>query len=764
MRTKLLMLFVLLNAYSVFSQNSSTLTGSVKTCDGSPIDVCTITILSAEDMSILGAFHFYETYFEFPSPDRSVVVVVTSLGCEELRIPIRKGQSGELDVCLKKTSVDLDAVSVSSIPPVFSVQNDKLVIHASQTVLGQAGSAIDLLRTTAKIKIDEKFGIFVGTDVALIFVDGREVTDMKVLDMLPSNEVEDVEIITNPSAVYDAKARAIINVTTKKTNKKGVDIALTGRMAKAEYWNQYFGADVKATLSNLSLYASYSFSPTKKFFQETYGRDLTIMYEPPIMMDVYIQNELNTTYNTDNKNNIRLGGEYTILKNHKVGAEFTYQKEDEATLNRNRTKMSLANAKDFVIMDTLTQKRVTYDRDNVAGTLYYTYSNSSGLYFNATFDANSYSSNASTDIALGNNPEKTKVKNNLKGVRIDANIPLPHEFKLNAGLKHSYIHNTSDYNLLKVNEDETIKLDYNHKDKISAAYLILSRQFGKLNAKVGLRAEYTDNFIKTDNSSSTKYNLNVDTTYWNVFPNVILDYKVNPKINISATYRMSIHRPTFGQLNPSPNYVDPGFYMSGNPALKVEKRHNFMLKFNYKKYSIAFSHVKSKNGVIDLLDQDDNDPLVSKLWTANVKRSNLYTIDVIIPYNTDFINTFLYTGLIYSRYKDTNIGINLSRPLWYASLSTDFKLPYKVELNTNYRYFTKGLYNAFYFKPVFRMDASLRRKFLDNKLTATLLWNDVFHSDKMKTHTKMNGHGVSYNYDYDLSIISFAVSYNFKVK
>lgn len=762
MKLTLLVLIVLLGFCKVSAHNIGLIEGKVSACDGSPIETYTITLLSVQDSTIIDAAQFSESHFSLSVPDQPFIILISALGYEDLyRLKVDK-QTEHLDFCMEKASVLLSEVSVSSIPPVFSVQNDKLVIHASQTTLAQAGSAIDVLRRTAKIKVDEKFGVFVGTDMALIFIDGREVTDTRILDMISSNDVKDVEIITNPSAIYDAKARAIINVITKKGDRKGVSVELTGRLSKAEYWNQYGGAYAKASFDNLSLYTAYSYSPSKKHFRETYGRDATTVILPPApfpptTVDIYVQNKLNTTYSTDNDNNFRLGGEYTILQHHKLGTEFSYQSEDERSLNRNKRKVFLATdmSEPWISVDT-PLKIVNHKHNNRSVSLYYNYSGPSGFYWTTTLDATNYKNNYGSADSTGIQKEKTKVKNTLKGFRTDMIIPLPGEFKLATGLKHNYIDNTSAYNARGY-------VSYRNEDKITAAYFILSKHIGKLEVKAGVRAEYTDKYIRTNNSDDV-YNMKIDTNYWNLFPNVILDYKLNSKVNISAAYRMSIHRPTFGQLNPAPHYIDELFYMVGNPGLKVETRHNFMLKFNYKKYSLAFGRVKSENGVVDILEGDDDNPLVSRLSSINAKRSEIYTIDLIIPYNNDFMNTFLYTGFIYSRYEDGELGLNLRQPLWYASLSADFKLPAKFELSTNYRYFTKGLFNGFYFKPVFRMDAGLTRKFFDKKLTATFLWNDVFHTDKMKTHTSMGGRAITYNYDYDLSIISIALSYKFQIK
>jgi hypothetical protein len=140
----------------------------------------------------------------------------------------------------------------------------------------------------------------------------------------------------------------------------------------------------------------------------------------------------------------------------------------------------------------------------------------------------------------------------------------------------------------------------------------------------------------------------------------------------------------------------------------------------------------------------------------------VFSIDAILPYRNNWVSCYLSTGIIYTISNDNASGVsNLKQPMWYAYCGFDFNLPYGFKLNTNIRYFTKGVENIFYFDPVFRMDAGVRKSFLKDKLIANIMWNDIFHADKMNTYTTINNRYIGYNYYFDRSVLNFSLTYRF---
>jgi hypothetical protein len=243
----------------------------------------------------------------------------------------------------------------------------------------------------------------------------------------------------------------------------------------------------------------------------------------------------------------------------------------------------------------------------------------------------------------------------------------------------------------------------------------LSGKTGKLDTELGARVEVSDNYATTDRVVQ-------DAATWHVFPSLQLNYGIAENWDAGFSYAMKISRPAFQDLNPAIEYVDSLTYFQGNPA----------------------------------------NPSLTRITQKNIDKSEMLSIDAMLPYQNNRLTCYLSTGLLYTISNDRASGvIDLKQPMWYAYSGFDVTLPCGFKLNTTVRYFTKGLENVFYFDPVFRIDAGIRKSFLSNKLTANILWNDLFKTDRMNTYTTINNRYIGYQYYFDRSVISFSLTYRF---
>lgn len=257
-----------------------------------------------------------------------------------------------------------------------------------------------------------------------------------------------------------------------------------------------------------------------------------------------------------------------------------------------------------------------------------------------------------------------------------------------------------------------------------------------------------------------------DTTAWNFFPSLSLNYSLSKDLETNFSYAMKISRPTFQDLNPAIEYIDSLTYFQGNPELIPEIRHSATIKLVYRKMaSLGISYTRKNNLLAWYALQDPSNPTLTQVTQKNIDKSDILSVDAMLPYQNKRISCYLSTGLIYTISNDETSGVtNLKRPMWYAYSGFDLSLPYGIKFNTNIRYFTKGIENIFYFDPVFRMDIGIRKAFLNDKLIANIMWNDIFKTDDMNTYTTINNRYIGYNYYFDRSNISFSLSYRFNTK
>ena len=661
------------------------------------------------------------------------------------------------DSVFTKTYV-LNEVVVKASQPMFSMRNDRITLNVAGTALSESGSAIDVLQKAARVKIDENGISVLGVGNALIIVDGRELPNNQALEMISSSEIQKVDILTNPSSKYDAKGKAVIEIRTKKAKNQGFGAEVTGRINKGEYWNPYVGTELSAKVNGLSLYGFYAFSPGKKYITESYSRDFTKEIPPS-----YGLIDMESINKTNSNHRIRFSGDYSFSDKHKAGLQLSSQ-----FLNGNNHKNEIGRIYNSVDTHVTPEtelssvQQIPFNRNFSTGTVYYSYQSSpAGMTINSVLDKSRYSTDQKSHIQESGNSGVINKQNNSKtniditSFKVDAMIPFPKNYKLETGLKYSNIHNRS--NTFFSSEDVVIRnIDYNYREDIGALYFLLSKQSGKLNTEVGARVEVSGNYATT--------NIVVqDTTQWNIFPSLNLNYSLAKNWNIGLSYSMKISRPTFQDLNPAIEYVDSLVYFQGNPELIPEIRHTLNLKLSYlKMMSFGVNYTRKNNSFAWYAGQDPDNPVLMKLTQKNLKKSDILSMDIMLPYQNKRLSCYLSTGLIYTVTNDKASGvIDFKQPMGYAYSGFDFSLPHGFKLNANFRYFTKGLENVFYFDPVFRMDAGVRKSFLNDQLTASILWNDIFRTDGMNTYTTINNRYIGYHYYYDLSVVSFSLTYRF---
>jgi len=744
----------ILSSSLCFSQQKHNIKGKIKATDESVIKKYNIIILQSENPSDgTQEYEFHEENFSFDINKIPSSVLISATGYKDTIVYINSPHD-DLSILMRKSEINLSEVVVKGILPVFHNRKDRMEVQVSNTTLSETGTAMDILQKSPKIKVDENYGVFLGLDEATIYINGRQIPSNKALEMMSSRDIEKIDLITNPSVKYDSNSNVIIDIITKNGNpntKKSLDIDLTGRMTKGEYWRQYAQAEVKATYSKLYLYSSFTFAPEKKLYNEFYTRN-TFMEK----YEVFMVNDINTLYDADRNNRAMIGAIYDITNEHSVGLEGNIQQQ-KGKKNADQTNKiyETAESEEF-LFNIPSSNNFDYDRINRTGNLYHLFKNNSGYYQKTIVDIYQYKNDSKQILSNSNNPEseiignKNYAKNNLFALRTDMAVPIGKKIKLEAGAKYQYRRNTSEIQEYSpINESI-----YRYDDKSGALYAMGTFTTDKIRLQAGARVEYINN--KAEANDFTQ-----DTVRWSFVPNLTFNYKFNDKLNVDVIYTQNIQRPSFEQQNPVRAYIDPLFYKVGNPLLEDERRHNFSLKANYNDKSIAFNYIRRNDAITWIMKRDPANAAVTRSTFENLKKAEMFSVDAVLPYRSDPFNVFVSTGIIHSRINADASEMSMKQTLWYATVNMDFNLPYKIKLNTNHRYFTKGLMQVFYFKPSYRADVSLKRTFLNDKLSAVFIWNDIFKTDKMKTYTDMDNHPVTYNYSYDQSTVSLSLSYNF---
>jgi outer membrane receptor protein involved in Fe transport len=462
--------------------------------------------------------------------------------------------------------------------------------------MGSGQTATELMRNIPALNVDIDGNVTLRNASPTLFIDGRPTTI--TLDQIPSDIIDRVELITNPSAKYDASGgnAGILNIVLKKNKKSGYNGGIRAGVDSRGMPN--LGADINLRQNKINFTGSGNYNQRKSISEGITDRNNLIT--PP--SNVYnVTNSTNTgyfafaragvDYFVDNRNTISISGNY-------VNGEFDnnqFQRVD-STINlvpKSYTNIGTNSLSNFKNWGTQLSFKHNFAKAGHSISSDYNY-NSSNNTNNSDIDNYTYNLNnvqvglpiIQKGVGGGNSTNNT--------IQIDYENPLTDDAKFEAGARAAirdfsnildqYRFFPSLGTLVLV---PSISSRYKFNDQVYAAYTTYSFKVKKWSYQLGLRAEssnYTGTLINSKGADSANFKV---TYPLSLFPSAFLTYKLNDKVDYQINFSRRINRPNFFQLMPFPDYTDPQNISLGNAALRPEFTNSFEMSWNnaYKKGS-----------------------------------------------------------------------------------------------------------------------------------------------------------------------------------
>ncbi|UEG49886.1 TonB-dependent receptor [Ferruginibacter lapsinanis] len=617
MRKKMsvMMAVALLITTQLLAQSPGKISGAV-TANNKPLRSVTVSLLLANDSTFVKAdITDADGKYSVPVKKAGTYLLSFSLIGYEKKIskPYVMEEGAEIDagtVSLDVKSNQLSGVTVLSKKPMIEVQADKTVFNVESSINATGSNALELLQKSPGIQVDNNDNISMkGKTGVRVYVDGKmmqlDTKDLAAyLKSINSNDIEAIEMISNPSAKYDASGNAgIINLRLKKNKKFG-----TNGSASLGFTQ---GVTPKG---NGSLNLNYRDKKVNIF--GNIGGNLA-NYENTLSLyriqkdTLYDQNSVNT--NSDKSVNIKAGVDYFVDNKNTIGVMATTNFNDNSFGSTGST-MIYYNPTATFIKSLQANNTIPGSRTNVNLNLNYRYVDTTGREINFDGDygffrgvGRSYQPNNYFDS--NNDLWYTVVNRNYTPTDIDiytAKIDLEQKLgkgKFGYGAKTSFVitKNTFDFFTDNVSGDPIKILDrsnsFKYTENVNAAYVNYRQQLNaKWSLQTGLRMEQTNSEgVLTRADGVTQADNTVKRSYWDFFPSAAVSWSINQKHSLSLTYSRRIDRPTYQDLNPFENKLDELTYQKGNAFLRpqytnnVELTHTFMGFINT---SVGYSHVK----------------------------------------------------------------------------------------------------------------------------------------------------------------------------
>ena len=598
-----------------FGVSAETIKGSVVNERGEAMPFVTISVLAQDSSLLTGAITDDEGKYEISAPSlqgRDGVGLIIQASYVGYRTAF-----GGPDFVLHEETEQLKELEVKAKKPLIERQMDKLVVNVSASPLSAGSNGNDILRRAPGVRIDKDGNITVNGKSVEIWVDGKPSylsgQQLKaMLDGTDGNTIEKIEIISNPSAKYDASGQGgIINIKTKRNMMKGLN-----GMLSAGYGGMYFG-DVKRWLSQemFSLMLNYRGEKTYTFgqFTQVFAQndiDFESYRETPFLKNYsYSDYAMNFQYYM-----LKVGNDWYIDSLNTFGfiLQVPFMDVDQHIVP-GRNSAYMIQGGDTTNSTTNSQNRLKAPQHTANLNYTHTFSEALERELTVNVDYNRYN-NGSVNFQETN---YDKSLNGIKSLGIDirskqivniysAKMDFQTKFwktgMIEAGVKYALSSTDNDMTTDSTRNGGVRPTDHNafrYDEHVAAAYISVGKQFGEhWSVKLGLRGEYTFSHgdWKDDGLDSI-----INKSYFDPFPTAYVGYtskplgKIQQPISVSASYTRRIKRPNYWMLNPFTSYVDAYSIQKGNTNLTPEFNNDVELHFSWTQYwnmTFNFAHTQ----------------------------------------------------------------------------------------------------------------------------------------------------------------------------
>jgi len=672
---------------------------------------------------------------------------------------------------LDPNSKNLKSVEVVGERNDFNNQLDKKTYTVGKNITNIGGSATDILQNIPSVNVDIDGKVSLrGSENVTVLIDGKPSTltganRQAILQQLPANAISEVEIITNPSAKYDADGMAgIINIKTKKDKLKGFN---ANTQATAGTNDKYsFNIGLNNRTSKYNLFGNYSYRHERRNGfgnNEQFNRFDTIKYSFKSNNDGYNLNDFHTG---------RVGIEY-YLNNHNTVSLST------GISSNISSKPEAINYNYFDSVGSFTQnfKRNNFSTDNnltLDASLDYkrtTPKNKSEFTASATISSNVRNANEAyknnNDIIASQRNTNTANFTNFIA-QVDYIYPLKNgKFETGAKNTNRIIDNNQQgyrYNFGNSEywQDSLISNHFIYNENVSAAYAIYTGKKQKFDYQVGLRSELT----KIDGNSKTTLTT-FNNNYFNFFPSGFVKYALSKTQDLQIGYSRRVNRPGFETLNPFIDYSDSVNLRQGNPKIKPEYIHslelNYLTQINKLNFSATLYYRYTDNMIARY--RSVNPATGQSLMTYfNFNSSENTGLEAIIRYSFTKLGNLMLSG---NWYRNVINGNNVLSDLqsdittWNVRFTYNLPLPKAFYFQSNGMYMAPMKFGQATISGMSGVDIGLRKDFMKSKMQLGLNLSDVFNIRQFNMVIEGSNFNSEAMRKRESRILTFSLTYRF---
>lgn len=702
----------------LIAQNHTTLTGNVCDKEDKPVDYFNALLLSIQDSTLIKGDVYYDGKFRMENvPSGSYLLRIANVKYQTLDTVISLSGGPYILSGLRMNDLYLDEVVVMGRKKMFKQSHGNFSLDIKNSFLKNEITILDILRKSPGVLVDNEDNISVfGRENTLVLINGKEMRTKSELNTIRPSDVEEIEIIKNPSAGYDAEVSAVIEIRTKENLGDRLDFSITHQSFFGRKYSGENGFNGGFRIGNFLNYLSYSFA---NGYNQIYDLNRSeIRHEK----DVTFYERGDTNRWKKKAHNIFYSLSYQPDEKTSMGLQYMGNLDDHRSNRDEWQNTHLPSEKkqmDIYVMDkthnflhnlgfNLKHKPDAHRQFSLLADYAF-----AGQSMDSWIDEYNL-----TDHTFMHSEPSYEDKYSIFSTNADFRSTAEW-LDYSSGFKYSFLHDNAISNKLQ--------------DQIAALYLTGEKQFSSFTMNAGFRVEYTSSHISfTDGQDEP-----MDKKYWDYFPSFRLSNKFSDRLSLSGGYSRKIARVPFSWMNPRYRYLDALSYNIGNPSLRPTYHNQLDLNLEMGQFLFTLEYKFSKDLVVPVnrtedeqsdmiqhtyINLDDSKSLVANLtYQGNYRRlSNYASLSVEKP--------FLEIPFSHSIY-------NAKKPLWQFQYMGNLNIFDNTSLTLYFLWRSSGDKSTLRFDSFNNLYLSVDQYFFDKKLQVSLTINDILNQYKTNNWT-----------------------------
>ena len=753
--------------------------GTVASPAGAAIEFATITLHRAADSVVVKTeFSDAQGAFRLDAPaGKSYRVSVLQVGFGRYwSAPFELPEGGLALSAITLTpsqATALKEVTVTGRKPLYERQADRTVVNVADSPLSSGSTTLDVLGRSPGVTLSNGNELSLrGRQGLLVVIDGKRTpltgTDLAdYLRSLPAEQLQSIELITNPPASYDAQGGAgVIAINLKKDQRLGTNGTANVSYGYSEQGKFTGGLALNHRRKNLNLYGNYAYTDRRYFARLDFNRQFAATPTQPAAGTVLANDQLSHLRSHSGK----VGLDLNLSKHTLLGASVTALVGQTNTTIDNQTQLVDGQGMLTSHYRALTTSDVNRPSGSANLNLRHVFADSANaatLTADADYaryrltrllDLNTYYDAANQPNTLFNSDQRGTLS--IGAAKVDFSQPLPHRTRLDVGAKVTQVVSDNDVAFAGTLGSTTpASSQFSYHENVNAAYASLRGSLPKTTLQAGLRAEQTNTLAEQEGTTLREQH------YLQLFPSALVEHTLNDRHTLALAVARRIDRPAYTQVNPLRFYNDPTSYRAGNPYLVAATSYNFELTHTYRqKFSTGLAYSRTDQPIVEVSQPSPDGGRTVVNQNVNLSTRHFYTLTLTAPLTltkwwTLYANALLY----YNRYEGALNGTNLDRGrvAYNLTANNSITLPKGWSAELNGLYESREVYGFQVIQARGQVSAGVQKSLWNKQGTFRLNVADIFYTTPNRATSTYDNFTETYYSRLDTRIVTAALTYRF---